>query len=190
MALFTRANRDLVWDWVFLVGVLLKALDGLLELVVGIPAVFLTADQVAALGDRLTARELAHDPHDLIATMILRESHRLSHDTLLIAGIYLIVHGVVKLAIVAALILGSRRVYPWAIGALSILLVVQLVDLVMKFSVGVLVLTLIDVAIIVLTVREWREGRTLRDVVRLRMPWMLRRARRAVPARGSRAETK
>ncbi|MGO4250379.1 hypothetical protein AB4Y87_24565 [Paenarthrobacter sp. RAF54_2] len=31
---------------------------------------------------------------------------------------YLLVHGIVKLAIVVALLIGSRRVYPWAIAAL------------------------------------------------------------------------
>ncbi|MFE6735332.1 DUF2127 domain-containing protein [Microbacterium sp. NPDC057650] len=170
----SSARRDLVLDWVFLIGLLFKALDGLLELLVGIPALFITHVQLTSLVRALTSGELAEDPHDLIANLILHESARLATGTLLIGGIYLIVHGAVKVAIVVALLLGSKRIYPWAVGALTILLIVQLVDLVLAFSVGVLVLTVLDAVIIWLTVREWREGRSLHDVIRLRMPWLAR----------------
>ncbi|MDQ4213815.1 DUF2127 domain-containing protein [Microbacterium sp. ASV81] len=179
----SAAHRELVLDWVFLVGVFFKALDGLFELVVGIPALFISKLQLAALAHALTAGELAEDPHDLIANLILHLSSRLSAGALLIAGIYLVIHGAVKVAIVVALVLGSRRIYPWAVGALGVLLIIQIVDLVLKFSVGVLLLTVLDVVIIWLTVREWRHGRTLDDVIRLRAPWLVRR-RRSGPAAG------
>lgn len=166
------SRRDFVLDWVFLIGVLFKALDGLVELLVGIPALFITKVQLLALAHALTSGELAEDPHDVIANLILHESAKLGAGVLLLGGIYLVIHGAVKVAIVAALILGTRRVYPWAIGALTVLLVVQLVDLVIKFSFGVLALTVFDIVIIWLTLREWREGRTLHDVLRLRAPWL------------------
>lgn len=38
---------------------------------------------------------------------------------------YLLVHGIVKLAIVVALLIGSRLVWPWAIAALSAFLLFQ-----------------------------------------------------------------
>ncbi|MFD6134675.1 hypothetical protein [Isoptericola sp. NPDC060257] len=41
-------------------------------------------------------------------------------------------HGVVKVTIVGALVAGSRRVYPWAVGALGVFLVVQLVQTVVS----------------------------------------------------------
>lgn len=171
------AHRELVLDWVFLVGVLLKALDGLVELAAGIPALFISKVQLVAFAHAVTSGELAEDPHDLIANLILHESAKLGADALLIGGIYLVIHGAVKVAIVVALLVGSRRIYPWAVGALTVLLIVQIVDLVAKFSIGVLALTVLDVVIIWLTVREWRHGRTLHDVIRLRMPWLSRSRR-------------
>nr|WP_274635635.1 DUF2127 domain-containing protein [Microbacterium bovistercoris] len=176
-------HRDLVLDWVFLGGVLFKALDGVAELAAGIPALFISHVQLVALVRALTAGELAEDPHDLIANFVLHVSSTLSPDAMLIAGVYLVVHGAVKLAIVTALLLGSRRIYPWVLGALGVLLVVQIVDLALRFSVGVLLLTALDVVIIWLTAREWRHRRTLRDVVRLRMPGLARmRSRRGATA--------
>lgn len=180
----SSAHRELVLDWVFLVGVLLKALDGLVELLFGIPALFVSKVQLIAIAHAVTAGELAEDPNDLIANLILHESARLSTGALLIGGIYLVIHGAVKVAIVAALLAGSTRVYPWAVGALAVLLVVQMVDLVAKFSFGVLFLSVLDVIIIWLTVREWRHGRTLDDVLRLRMPWLGRVHLRHRPTAG------
>ncbi|WP_460518136.1 DUF2127 domain-containing protein [Humibacter antri] len=159
----------------FLIGVLLKALDGLVELAAGIPALFITKVQLVALAHALTSGELTEDPHDLIANLVLREAGRLGAGALLLGGIYLVIHGAVKVAIVVALLLGSRRVYPWAIGALAVLLIIQIVDLIAKLSVGVLFLSALDLFIIWLTAREWRHGRTLHDVIRVRMPWLHRR---------------
>lgn len=175
-------HRELVLDWVFLVGVLLKALDGLVELVVGIPALFITKVQLIALAHALTSGELAEDPHDLIANLILHEAGKLGAAALVIGGIYLVVHGVVKVAIVAALFVGSTRIYPWAVGALTVLLIVQIVDLTVRFSVGVLLLSVLDAIIIALTLREWHHRRSLRDVVRARMPWLTRLRRSRSPA--------
>jgi uncharacterized membrane protein len=165
-----RERREFVLDWVFLIGVLLKGLDGLVEVLAGVPALFVTPGQLSELARAVTAGELAEDPHDLIANLILRESHTLGAGGLFIGGLYLAVHGAVKVAIVIALVRGSRRVYPWAIAVLTALLVLQIVDLGVSYSTGVLVLSIVDVMIIWLTWREWRHGRTLGDVLRLRIP--------------------
>ena len=178
------ARRDLILDWVFLVGVLFKGIDGLVEVAVGLPLLFVTHGQLVSLARAVTAGELAEDPHDLIANLIVHESSKLSASGLFIGGIYLLIHGLVKLVIVIALIRGTRRVYPWAVGALTILLIVQVVDLVLKFSTGVLLLTVLDVVIIWLTAREWRHGRTLHDVVRLRIPSLSRLGRQKEPLGG------
>lgn len=176
----STAHRELILDWMFLVGVLVKGLDGLVELAAGIPALFISKVQLVALAHAVTAGELAEDPHDLIANLILHESAKLGAAALLIGGIYLVVHGTVKVAIVVALLLGSKRIYPWAIGALTALAILQIFDLIVKFSFGVLALTMLDIIIIWLTLREWRHGRTLHEVIRVRMP-RLARMRRVTP---------
>jgi uncharacterized membrane protein len=181
MAVTTSPRREALLDWTFLIGVLLKGVDGLVELLVGIPLLFLTPDQISGLARSLTADELAQDPNDFWANLLLHEAARFDHASLAIGGIYLVVHGAVKLAIVVALLLGSRRVYPWAVAALGLLTVLQIVDLFLKFSVGVLLLCILDVLIIALTIREWREGRSLHDVIRLRAPWLMGRRRSAIP---------
>lgn len=168
------AARDIVLDGMFLVGVALKGLDGVIELLIGIPLLFVSHVQLAVVAADLGASLLTSDPDSLLAGLLLHASVKLSADSVVIGGIYLIVHGVVKVAIVVALARGSRRVYPWAIGVLALLTVVQIVDVIVTFSIGMLLLTVLDAVVIALIVREWRDERSLPDVVRLRAPWARR----------------
>lgn len=164
-------------DWLFLVGLLLKLVDGVVELLVGVPLLFLNQERLARIGRWLTAGELAEDPNDFLANLILHESLKPHlHGTVLV-GIYLVIHGLVKLLIVWGIKRGSKRSYPWAVGALTVLLVLQLVDMAIKFSMVVLLLTIFDIIVLALTVREWREGRSLEEVLRLRVPRAFRRHR-------------
>ncbi|MFE6967921.1 DUF2127 domain-containing protein [Isoptericola sp. NPDC057653] len=159
-------RRELVAETAFVVGILLKGLDGLVELVAGAALLVLRQDQVLALTRSAVAQELQEDPHDLVAHLLLHEASALSHGTALVAGLFLLLHGVVKVAIVGALLAGSRRVYPWAVGALAAFLVVQVVQTVISPGVGVALLTLLDALVLWLTWHEWRRGRSFRDAWR------------------------
>jgi uncharacterized membrane protein len=56
------------FDRVFEVGILLKGLDGLLEIDGGIRLLFIKPELVNHLAATLTHHELAEDPHDFLAT--------------------------------------------------------------------------------------------------------------------------
>lgn len=168
----SRVTRGFVLDWMFLVGVALKGLDGLVELLIGVPLLFISHVQLADMAADLGTSLITSDPDSLVAGILLHASTRLAAGSVVVGGIYLVVHGVVKLAIVIALARGSRRVYPWAVGVLALLTVVQVIDLVVAFSIGMLLLTLLDGVIIALIVREWRAARLLPDVAAVRAPWL------------------
>lgn len=167
--------RDRVLDLVFLLGVLFKGLDGLVELVVGVVLLFVTPAKLQHAAARATSRELAEDPHDLIANLIVHGAAHLHHGSIVFAAVYLLVHGIVKLAIVVALLIGSRRIYPWAMAALGAFLIFQVYELVTRPSIGVAILTAFDAVIIWLTWREWRRGRELRTTWRGTVAWVFRR---------------
>jgi uncharacterized membrane protein len=167
--------REKVLDLVFLIGVVVKGIDGVVELVGGAILLFVTPQQILGITQDVFAHELAEDPDDPIATLLLHSiAHLNQGDTLFLAA-YLLVHGIVKLAVVVALLIGNRRVYPWAIVVLIGFLIFQLYELVTAPSVGVVVLTVLDAVIIWLTWREWRHGRTLHETARGTVDWVLRR---------------
>lgn len=159
-------RRETTASVVFVLGILGKAVDGLIEVIAGIPLLILSPAALVTLSQTLTAKELRQDPHDLIANLVVHGAAHLTGTSAKIGAVYLLFHGIVKLAIVVALFVGTRRIYPWAMGALGVFLVIQLVQLVVAPSVGVALLTVLDGLILWLTWREWRHGRSLRDAVR------------------------
>ncbi|MBT2504090.1 DUF2127 domain-containing protein [Curtobacterium sp. ISL-83] len=183
-------RRQRVFDLVFLVGIALKGLDGVGELLLGLPMLFLRPAQITSLAHLATARELNEDPHDLIAHLLLHGASALSADAALIAAVYLIIHGLVKVAIVIAMLRGSSRVYPWAIAALGAFLVWQCAEMILHPSAGVAALSIFDAIIIVLTWREWRQHRSLHDAFRSTFPSAVRRWRQFRTGRRTVATTR
>lgn len=164
-----------MFDLIFLVRVLLKGVDGVLELLGGIALLALSPTRLQGLVGVLTAHELAEDPHDLLANLLLQGPAHLDASSTGFLAAYLLLHGIVKLAIVTALLLGSHRVYPWAILALFGFLVFQIYELFAHPSVLIALLTVLDALIVWLTWREWRRGRLLRQTMRNSLTWILRK---------------
>lgn len=167
--------KERVLDLLFLIGVLFKGIDGLVELAGGALLLITTPSQLQGAAKAVTGEELSEDPHDLIANLILHGASHLHNGAVWFVAAYLLLHGVVKIAIVIALLIGSRRVYPWAMAALGAFLVFQLYELIIRPSISVAILTVLDAVIIWLTWREWRRNRELRNTWRGTLDWALRR---------------
>jgi Predicted membrane protein (DUF2127) len=94
-------RRDLL-DQTFQVGILLKGLDGLLEVLGGLLLLVVCPATIDRVVTSLTQHELAEDPHDVLATRLLRTAHGLTGAAVLVAAVYLLGHGMVKVVLVAA----------------------------------------------------------------------------------------
>lgn len=166
--------RSHLLDLAFLLGVLLKGVNGVFELVAGAVLLFLSPSQLVSVTQRVVAGELSEDPQDLIANWLLHGAAHFDSATVAFVGAYLLVHGVVKLAIILALVLGSLKVYPWAIAALSAFLLFQAYELVVHPSAAVAALVVLDAVIVWLTWREWRQGSSLRETAARTRTWLAR----------------
>ena len=148
--------RDLL-DRTFEVGILLKGLDGVLEVIGGLLLLVVSPVTIDHLVTSLTQHELSEDPHDFLATHLLKTAHGLTGSAVLFGAIYLLAHGVVKVVLVAALLRNQLWAYPWTIGFLGVFIVYQLYRLSLEPSVGLAALTIFDAAIAWLTYREYRK---------------------------------
>ena len=155
----TSDRRAAILHRVFTLGIWLKGFDGVLEIVGGGLLLVTSPSALSRFVMVLTQHELIEDPHDWLATTMRQTAAHLSVSTQLFGSLYLIVHGLLKLLIVAGLWRGYRWAYPLAIGALSFFIAYQTYRVSYHFSVGLLVLTLFDVAIVGLTWREYRQQR-------------------------------
>ena len=140
----------------FEVGVILKGFNGLLELVGGVLLLAFPSSAIEKFIVGLTSNELSKDPHDVIATHLRQAAHSLSANDQLFAAIYLLSHGVVKALLVYALLRGKLWAYPWAIGVFTAFGVYQIYRYFITTSGWLIVLTVLDVIVILLTSFEWR----------------------------------
>ncbi|HAM01326.1 MAG TPA: DUF2127 domain-containing protein [Acidimicrobiaceae bacterium] len=145
-------------DATFDIALVLKGLDGLLELAGGVLLLAFSPASIDALARRLTTHELSQDPHDFWARHLLHLTGDL-HKTQVFGAVYLLTHGAVKLAIVVGLLRRERWAYPVAFVFLGGFVVYQVYRLTYAPSVGLALLTAFDLFIIWLTWREYRRTR-------------------------------
>ena len=147
-------------DKTFKIGLVLKGLDGVLEVVGGILLLFLTPQAIQHIVRALTAHELSEDPHDMIARYLLHTTAHLHHGTTLFGAIYLLSHGIAKIVLVALVLKDKLWAYPWLIGLLLAFIAYQLYQItVVHFSAGLTLLTVFDALLVWLTWREYRAKR-------------------------------
>lgn len=140
----------------FKLGILIKGIDGLLELAGGSALLLTSRPAIRQAVALLTRHELIEDPGDVVANHLIHLAQQLSLGTRYFAGIYLLAHGVVKIAMVAGLLRGKRWSYPLAVLLLTAFIGYQIYRLFHQVSPGLGLLTVIDIAVLGLIVREWR----------------------------------
>jgi uncharacterized membrane protein len=153
-------------DKTFKVGLVLKGLDGILEVAGGLLLLFLSPQAIERIARTLTAHELREDPHDFIASHLLHTASHLTTSTTLYGAIYLLSHGVVKIVLVALVLRGKLWAYPWLIGLLLAFIAYQLYQITaVRFSAGLTALTVFDAFLVWLTWREYQSKKTPRRPV-------------------------
>jgi uncharacterized membrane protein len=155
-------------DRAFAVGIILKGLDGVLEVVGGLLLLVVSPATIDQVSRALTQHELSEDPHDFLATHLLHAAGSLTGSSLRFGAAYLLLHGVVKIVLVAALLRDKIWAYPWMLAFLLVFIVYQIYRMTFAFSIGLLGLTIFDVVVMWLTYREYgkqRAARTQRERV-------------------------
>ena len=148
-------------DKTFKIGLVLKGLDGILEVAGGILLLVLSPHAIQHLVRVLTAHELSEDPHDLIARSLLHSTAHLNTAITIFGAIYLLSHGIAKIVLVGLVLRDKLWAYPWLIVLLLAFIAYQLYRITaVRFSIGLTLLTIFDAFLVWLT---WREYRAKRD---------------------------
>ncbi|MFQ4149476.1 DUF2127 domain-containing protein [Arthrobacter sp. LAPM80] len=147
------------WGRLFTIGIVVKGVDGVLELLGGTLLLFIAPARIHEIAVLLTQPELTEDPNDFIASHILRGATGLSNHVVLFSALYLLAHGIVKVVLVTALLMDKLWAYPWMIAVLGIFILYQLYQLAVAPSAGLVALTVFDAVIVVLTWHEYQRHR-------------------------------
>lgn len=155
-------KRGDLLDQAFVVGIALKGLDGVLEVVGGLLLLLVSPATISSLTRALTQHELSEDPHDFLATHLLNAAGGLTGSTVRFGAAYLLSHGVVKIVLVAALLRNRLWAYPWMIAFLLVFIGYQLYRITFSPSIGLIGLTVFDAVVTWLTWREYQKQRAVR----------------------------
>ena len=151
--------RENPWyERIYKIGVGIKGFDGVVELLAGL-WLWLAPDSLHHVltnwqGAVLESRGVVGQ---YIAHSLDKVNHELYGGVMVMAIIFLVSHGVIKLALVYALLKELLWAYPYALVVLVLFLLAQIVALFQHPGVGMVVLMLLDVLIIWLVWGEWQK---------------------------------
>lgn len=148
-------------DKTYEIGIIIKGLDGVLELIGGILVLTLSPNAINNISRFLTQNELHEDPHNWVAVHVVNLGDHLANGHHIFAAVFLLTHGLVKVVMVTCLLLNKIWAYPWSLVTLVLFLIYQIYVLTVSPSIGMAYLTALDMLIIYLVYREWQQQKLL-----------------------------
>lgn len=148
----------------FHLALFVKGLDGTVELIGAIALLLVPAALVNQLVADVISRDLVSSPDGFLARHLVAGTAEFASGNRTFVILYLGLHGVLKLALVVALLRRWMPAYPVAAVVLSVFVAYELYRAVRTGSVALPVLAAVDILIIIMVVREYlllrREART------------------------------
>jgi len=139
----------------FDVGVIIKAVDGVIQTLAGALLLFDASAVQGWIWVWINHRR-PEQAGDLLARMLAKLAVALSSDTKTFAAYYLLGHGAVKVFLAVYLLRERMWAFPVAIAIFALFVVYQLHRFTLTHSISLLGLALLDAVVIALIWREWR----------------------------------
>ena len=152
-------NKTELLDFSFDLGLLLKSIFAIGEVIGGVSLFFLTPNLLNGIIFWMTQDELQEDPHDFIAQFLVNFGHHFSLSIQHSLAIYLLLHGLIKLVVLFLLWRKIIWSYPLSILIFSGFIIYQISDFFLTHSVFMIVVSLIDLVMIYLTFLEYQKMR-------------------------------
>lgn len=150
------SNKNNIVHKSFEIGILLKGIDGVLEVIGGILLKFLNPDRLNKLTVLLTQHELSEDPRDKISRYMINFSANFTVNTQNFGVFYLVSHGIVKIILVTLLWKRKIWAYPITIVSFVLFIIYQVYRYTIYHSMWLIVLSIFDVIMIILTFMEYK----------------------------------
>jgi uncharacterized membrane protein len=147
-------EKDILWFFNF--ALLLKAANGVIEVLGAALIFFVPPTLVLEIVEFLTGGELAQDPDDPIVGILRDTAQSFSvHTHYFLAG-YLVLHGLVKILLVIGIFAGKRIAYPLFMIALVLFGSYEAYRGFVRHELLLQVFAVFDLLVLVLTVYEYR----------------------------------
>ena len=140
----------------FRVSLAFKTVDGVLEMAGGVLLSIFNRRALNRMLIVLTQHELTEDPKDFVATHLRSLAAHLTSNVKLFAIVYLLIHGVLKIALAVNLLRGREWVYPWAMVFFSLFMAYEAYQLSYTRSLALACFFFLDLTIVALLYWERR----------------------------------
>jgi uncharacterized membrane protein len=159
----TMPRRNTLLQRSFRIGIVLKGLHALLESSLGITLFLIPRRAINNVVWRIGRLDLlSRNPHDVIGSHLRHFGDSLAGSGRHFAAIYLMSHGLVKLVLVVELLRNRLWAYPLLIAVLALFIGYQSYRYAVTHSAIMALLTIFDLAVVVLAWMEYREQLRLR----------------------------
>jgi len=142
---------------VYLVSLWLKAIFAAIELATGLAVYFVTIPEISRLTHWILRWKIFAHPSDRRTVVMQHLLAGLPLDAKTFLAVYLLLHGVLKIGLVAGLLSGKRWAYPLGLFGLGLFVIYQLYHFYAHGHPFILLMAAFDVFIMVMVWREWRE---------------------------------
>jgi len=156
MASTRSPSKASTTDRLFQIAVVLKGIDGGVQLIGGLLLIVIPPAAITGLANAIITRDLLGDPGGTLAQHLqTAASNFAGGGTRLFAIIYLLAHGVIKLALVWALLKRILLAFPVGVVVLAAFVVYEVWRAVHTHSIMLPIFAALDLVIIVLVIREY-----------------------------------
>ncbi|MHB0866002.1 MAG: DUF2127 domain-containing protein [Minisyncoccota bacterium] len=149
-----KREKDILW--LFDLALILKAVNGSLEMLGALLVLFVPPSLVLKLAEFATGGELAQDPSDPIVAFIREAARAFAVHTHYFLAFYLALHGLIKVLLVIAIFAKKKMAYPLFMLSLAVFGAYEAYRGFVLHELLLQALALFDFALLLLTVHEYR----------------------------------
>lgn len=143
----------------FDISVLIKGIISFCEVVAGVVVFFIPVSTVTDYIIRVAEGDMAEISGDVISDIVVHAAQQLSLAGGTFIALYLLSRGLIKLALVVALLKNQLWAYPVSLGVLLLFVLYQLYQIGLDHSIFLVLLTTFDLVVMYFI---WREYQVLR----------------------------
>ena len=141
---------------IFDITLVLKGIHALIEIISAVFVYFISQQFVSNVVIWMTKEELLEDPRDLFSNYLIKFAGSFSLSSQHFVAFYLLSHGIIKMILVVELFKERLWAYPTSIAVFSMFIIYQIYRFTIMQSVWLIFFTILDLAVIFLTIHEYR----------------------------------
>jgi uncharacterized membrane protein len=146
----------------FRIGILVKAVYGIIEAVAGAFIYFANYTAVNAVLLSVFRNEIAESPHDPFWGYLIKEWHHFLLSSHAFWGLLFVIHGITKLALSVALLKNQLWAYPTAAVVFSLFVGYEIYSVINRPSPFLWVITIFDAIVVGLILHEYKHHKKAR----------------------------